>query len=570
MTPGPAQNVLAGRGPVDRRRFLALLGVAGAGAVVGLRALADDGPSPSSAPSVPPGYEPAWPDGVIAGDPLPSGTVIWTRLAPEATAAAVPVTWEVGTDDTFTTIVAGGNATADAAADYTVKVPVSGLPADTVLAYRFLVGDSAGPVGRLRTAPGEGATPGRLRFGWASCQQQNSSLYVSQQRAAADDLDFFMHLGDYVYVSDDDDLTLADYRNRYHSFKANPLLQELQAAVPLVPMWDDGEFYNGVDRTGPPDRLDAAKQAWFEAMPVIAPPEDDEQSYRRFSWGDLADVFMIDVRSYRDPAVDETDTRTRAGGRMLAEGRTTLGAAQRAWLLDGLAGSTATWKIIGSSYNLSMLRILDFDEPWPRPAGVRPGEGLYVENEAWDDYHAERQEVLAFVRDNGIDNVVFVSGHTHTWFASHLTPDLDDPDAPVVAFDFTTGSQTADPDLVRDEPDPRAAAADWTDLALQLTNGSDHLTYANLINFGYSTMQVEACAVTVEFKAFDVYDPEAEAVTLARFRVADGADAMETEIFDIPCLSCPDPTEVIASPFTSTGLSPLGPDGCPRGGEETG
>src|SRR5690606_22300548 len=82
-------DVVAGAGPISRRRFLTLLGAAGAAVAVGGRLRV----AGAQTPPVPPGYVVAWPDGVIAGDPLPAGTVIWSRVDAPAGAEPVPVTW---------------------------------------------------------------------------------------------------------------------------------------------------------------------------------------------------------------------------------------------------------------------------------------------------------------------------------------------------------------------------------------------------------------------------------------------------------------------------------------------
>src|SRR5690606_37545903 len=138
---------------------------------------------------------------------------------------------------------------------------------------------------------------------------------------------------------------------------SNPLLQELHAAVPLVAVWDDGEFYNGVDRTGPPERLAAARTAWFEAMPVVR--RRDDRIYRSLTWGRLAKMLILDTRQYRDPEVppntrfadiiDAQDTSLPPGEQMFAPGRTTLGTKQRNWLKGELGRTRQTWKLIGSS-----------------------------------------------------------------------------------------------------------------------------------------------------------------------------------------------------------------------------
>jgi alkaline phosphatase D len=471
-----------------------------------------------------------FPDGVIAGDPRPDGTIIWTRVAPAL--GAVELRWEVAEDQDMARVVKQGRVRADERADLTARVAVEGLQSDRWYHYRFSGPTTSSPVGRLRTAPPLGSEVKSLRFAFSSCQQITDSLYVAH-RAAADepDLDFFMHLGDYIYVHDQKTLTLDDYRGVYHRFKANPLLQDLQAKVPLVAMLDDGEFYNGIDRTAPPDRWRAARRAWAETMPVPL-SDDDQPFYRRFAWGNLVDLFMLDVRSYRDPAVEADDTSTPEGAVMLAEGRTTLGAEQKAWLVEGLKASNTSWRFLGNPYNMSMVRISDADPGPPRAPGVQVNGGTYFPNEAWDDYSAERREILQAIVDDHVRDVVSVSGHTHVWIAGRLKADFDDDAAPVAGFDFTCGSLTADPDVLHVEGSTaekeRAKNQALAQVGQQI---NQHLRYLNLIDQGYGLVTVTPEQVVVEFKLIDTYDEHAQAKVGARFVVPRRADDMSVERF---------------------------------------
>lgn len=550
-------NVVPPGAAVTRRTFLELLGLAGAGALVlpALACTSDD----RVGSVVPSGYQPAFPDGVMAGDPLPDGTVIWTRLAATASGEAIGVAWEVATDDSFTDLVAGGDAQALAANDFTVKVAVSGLDADRWYHYRFTAGDTTGPVGRLRTSPAEGSSPTKLRFAWASCQQIGGSAerprkYNSHRAIAAEeDLDFWMHLGDYVYVSDDKTLTVPDYRDVYATFKADPLLQELQARLPTVAMFDDGEFVNGMHRGVDQDRSAAALKVWFEQFPLLAPDGDPTRAYRSFAWGDLCDTFVIDVRQYRDAEVEATNSASPEGRARFDPERTTLGAAQRNWLEQGLERSGAGWRVIGNPYNMGMWRLVDLDEPWPRtdPATdhtdttrVHPGEGLYVPNEAWDDFWFERKALLEFMVASGITNVLSFSGHTHIWLADVLTPDPDDPDAPVAAFDFTCGSLTPDPDFAEVEfagvsfSSPDEAYDALGVVAGAMVDANPWKAYVNFVNQGYGVATVTPERTVVEFKGLNTYDDEATPDLLARFTVESGATTMRAELWPVPCYSC--------------------------------
>jgi alkaline phosphatase D len=389
-----------------RRDFLRTLAAAGAGGVIaGLdlaphRAWGGDDPLPE-------GWTPSFPDGVKSGDPWSAGSVIWTRVAPPPDGRAVPIVWTVAEDPALEQVVRGGVTWARAGAGHMVKVQVRGLEADRWYHYRFDGPGASTVVGRLRTAPRKGTMPDRLRYAFASCQQRTASHYVAHRAIMRENVDFLMHLGDYIYVHDTLDTTIERYRNRWRIFHSNPILQELQAAVPLVAMWDDGEFYNGVDRTGPPARLAAAKQAWFEHMPVL--DNRHQRAYRSFRWGRLADVVMIDVRSYRDPEVpgnasfggliELQDSRFPPGPDMFATGRTTLGDAQEQWLRHTLRKSAATWRFIGNPYNMNPWKVQDLAG---QPGSVHPNEGVYVSNEAWDDYQAERRALLDYIDRHSI------------------------------------------------------------------------------------------------------------------------------------------------------------------------
>lgn len=525
-----------GPGGVDRRSFLRGLAALGAGGALA-SVLGDEAAAHRSRRRRRrrPGFATAFPDGVMSGDPRPYGGVLRTRVEAPEDGAPVPVLWLVCEDSGLRRVVRGGVTWAREAHGHSVKVAVRGLRPDRWYHYRFYAPGARSHVGRLRTAPRRGATPDRLRYAFASCQQRNDSFYVAHRSIAEEDVDFWMHLGDYIYVSDTGDLTLEDYRRRWRIFQSEPNLQALQARVPIVSMFDDGEFYNGVDSTGPPDRLAAARTAWFEAMPILR--RRDDRAYRSFRWGRLAEVLMIDVRTHRDPevpananifgALDLQDSRIPPGPDMFAPDRTTLGARQQRWLERRLARSRGRWRLIGNPYNMNPWRIQDLDSPERRAMNpdLQRNEGVYVSNEAWDDYQAERREVLEFIERRSIENVVFTSGHTHFYLASELQPDFDDPDSPSVAVDFVTGSLTAD-------PDPREIADEGTlKLAEQLflVNNMPYLRYVDLLSQGYALVEVTPEEATVEYRVLDTFDPEARARTAARFRVASGSGKIEID-----------------------------------------
>lgn len=512
-------------GTLPRREFLRLLGAAAGGvAVLAAR------PRVAAGQVVP---TPAFPDGIKSGDPKPTTAVIWTRVVAPGDASPVAVTWSVAEDADMQRVVRGGIAVANAAGGHHVKVLVRGLKPDRWYHYRFEREGEASVVGRLRTSPRTGVRADRLRYAFASCQQRTASYYVAHRAITQENVDFLLHLGDYVYVSDGGTITLNDYRSVYRRFHSNPLLQDLHAKVPLVAVWDDGEFYNGVDRTGDPVRLEAARTAWFEAMPVVR--RRDDRIYRSIRWGRLAEMLVIDTRQYRDPEVpanttfagiiDAQDTSLPPGEEMFAEGRTTLGVKQKRWLKHQLARSGARWKVIGSSYDMAPWKIIDRDTPELRAQNpnLQKNGGVYVSNEAWDDYQAERREIMTFLAQRRVPNVLVSSGHTHFYKASNIQPDFDDVNSPITAMEFVTGSLTAD-------PDPRTIASeDLLHVAEQLmmVANAPYLKQIDLLNQGYAVVDLTPEEAIVEFRVLDTFDPNAEASTFARFRVVAGVPGIE-------------------------------------------
>ncbi len=471
-----------------------------------------------------------FPDGVAAGDPRPGASTIWTRVLPDAGGAPVPLLWSVAEDPSFASVVAGGLVVADAGRGHAVTVAVDGLDADRWYHYRFeTTGDVAesSRTGRLRTAPAVGSSPDHLRFAFGSCQQITSTWF-NAHRALVEEpgLDFFLHLGDYVYVSDTGTLTVEDYREVYRRWRREPLLRDLHAQLPVVAMWDDGEFYNGVDAFGPAERLVAAKQAWFENFPQVDP--GDQRLYRSLQWGGLADLPVIDVRSYRDPAVD--DLVLTAPGGVAEPTRTTLGEEQLGWLKGVLGGSTAAWRLIGNPYNINPWRLVNLEFLRFFRPDLPTNPGVYAPNEAWDDYMVERRDLLQFLADEQVGPTAFCSGHTHVHLTTELKPDVDRPGSPIVAYDFCAGSLTTDPDprnLLGDLP--RDAAEEVLRVAERwvLTQNAPLLRYMNLVDQGYLVVDVTPEEVVVTTRLIDTYDPDAEPYDAARYRIRPGVDRLE-------------------------------------------
>ena len=185
--------------------------------------------------------------GVASGDPWPDGVVLWTRLVRDALSAdggmgdaPVEVVWEVARDERLQDIVRTGVTLAMPEVAHSVHIEVGGLEPGRIYWYRFRAENAESPIGRTRTAPAPGQPVSRLRFAAAACQHWMYGNWAAYRRMAEDDVDFVLHLGDYIYeapsssaaavkqqvrdVPIDVPKTLADYRRMHSWYKTDPAI----------------------------------------------------------------------------------------------------------------------------------------------------------------------------------------------------------------------------------------------------------------------------------------------------------------------------------------------------------
>jgi len=199
--------------------------------------------------------------------------------------------------------------------------------------------------------------------------------------------------------------TLADYRYLYKKYRTDTRLQAVHERFAFIAIWDDHEFsddcwqdaitYDGTFNADgsdlhQPARRRGANQAWFEYMPadvnldLANPGFQNIQIYRDFQFGKLMQLVMTDERLYRsDHVIPESSINPatgkplgRIGSRYLVPedlfnsveaqklaGATQigldplsvcgmLGTTQRAWWMDKMKSSTATWKLWGNEVSL--------------------------------------------------------------------------------------------------------------------------------------------------------------------------------------------------------------------------
>lgn len=407
--------------------------------------------------------------GVASGEPLPTSVVIWTRLAPQPLQAdggmpphAVAVQWEVAHDLRFARTVQRGEARAVPGAAHSVHVEVPGLQPGREYFYRFTAGGQTSPVGRTRTAPDPADRPGRLRLALASCQHFEAGAYAVHREIARTDVDAVVFVGDYIYetslhqmwrqrrhlVDFDTGLTLDNYRRHYGQYKQDADLKACHAAHPWLLTWDDHEVFNDYDGDHVLDMLPEqflqvraqAYQAYFEHQPVSprrAPVGPDAAMHTHYTWGRLADIWLLDTRQYRSPPPCVGTVHSPYANRLLwrcddarAPGRSMLGPAQEQWLAAGLAASRGAWRLIAQSTQIT-------------PGAFRiPGDPLLY-SDGWDAFPAARERLMAAIAQPRVPDVVCLSGDVHRHVAANLRLHPTDPSSPIIASELATSSITS-------------------------------------------------------------------------------------------------------------------------------
>jgi alkaline phosphatase D len=108
-----------------------------------------------------------------------------------------------------------------------------------------------------------------------------------------------------------------------------------------------------------------------------------------------------------------------------------LGTTQTQWWKNTLKNSGATWKVWGNEVTLNRMW-LDM-----RTMAPPPYDNLYIVNaDAWDGYPSHRAELMGYLKNENIRNVVAITGDLHA-FQCGVVRDIPDPaNGTPVAVDF--------------------------------------------------------------------------------------------------------------------------------------
>ncbi|MBV7297367.1 alkaline phosphatase D family protein [Enterovibrio paralichthyis] len=256
--------------------------------------------------------------------------------------------------------------------------------------------------------------------------------------------DFFIHCGDTIYADgpikaevklDNGDVwknvvtpekskvaeTLQEFRGNFAYNLMDKNVRAFNQEVPMIVQWDDHETVNNwypAEVLNDPRYQNEqsvallsarARRAFFEMNPIRSSATDPQRIYRKFHYGPLLDVFAIDMRSYRGDNGANNQTTASAETAFL-------GSKQILWLKQQLLASKATWKVIASDMPIGMIVYDD----WKNKSTF---ENLANGDGAPKGRELEMVELLRFIKQNRIENVVWLTADVHYTAAHYYDPD---------------------------------------------------------------------------------------------------------------------------------------------------
>ncbi|MGX7758294.1 alkaline phosphatase D family protein [Streptomyces angustmyceticus] len=436
------------------RRSL-LQGAAAGSAALALPALSCA--APAQARSGRPGAD--W--GVQVGDVTTSSGLVWVRSDRPARMLV-----QTAATESFRNARTWHGPVIGAGTDFTGVTSLHGLPSGEQIHYRVLLADPDDPrrsgrpvTGTFRTAPAHRGTAGASRSAGADGRQEGVRFHWSGDLAGQgwginpdrggyrvyEDMrrrnpDFFLCSGDNIYadspipervtlpdgriwrnVTTEEKAkvaeTLAEFRGAFRYNLLDDNLRRFNAQVPTITQWDDHEVHNNwypgqlldddrytVKET---DVLSARSlRAFGEYFPIrTLRPDRGGRVYRVVRHGPLLDVFVLDMRRYRNANSPGRQTDDRQG---------ILGAEQLRWLKRELSRSRAVWKVIASDMPLGLV-VPDGKTDFEAVAQGDPGAPLGRE--------LQLAELLRHIKHDRVTGTVWLTTDVHYTAAQHYAPE---------------------------------------------------------------------------------------------------------------------------------------------------
>ncbi|WP_030865398.1 alkaline phosphatase D family protein [Streptomyces sp. NRRL S-37] len=341
--------------------------------------------------------------------------------------------------------------------DFTGTTRLHGLPSGEQIHYRVLLADPDDPrrtgepvTGTFRTVAARRRDG--VRFLWSgdlAGQGWGINPDVGGYRIfdamARLDPDFFLFSGDTIYA--DGPLsataalpdggvwrnltteekakvaeTLAEFRGNFRYNLLDENLRRFNAQVPSIVQWDDHEVRNNwypgqriadTDARYTEKSVDVlaarARRAFGEYFPMstLRPGAREGRVYRVLRQGPLLDVFVLDMRTYRN---------ANSSGDQTVDPQGILGREQLEWLKRELSRSRAVWKVIAADMPIGLV-VPDTTEGRQNVEAVAQGDpGAPLGREL------QIAELLRFVKHRRITGTVWLTADVHHTSAQHYQP----------------------------------------------------------------------------------------------------------------------------------------------------
>ncbi len=335
-------------------------------------------------------------EGPILGIGTPTSASVWVR-----TDGSRGVVLRLSDTEYSSEGVVVASATPTPETDFTAVLFAPDLVPNTIYSWAVEVEGVPHATGTLRTLPTPG-TPVAFDLAFGSCSKEADQPTFSAVTAAGSEL--FWFVGDNHYGNTAD---LGGQRWNYRFAHDRFERAEMMTLIPSLAIWDDHDFLG--DNTDAADpgadvALRVFKEYWVN--PAYGTTEAPGVFFST-SWGDV-DLFGVDDRTWRGIDGD------------------LLGADQRAWLIDAVTSSDATFKVIASGSQWTL-------------------EGS---NDSWAAFEGARDSLFEDMA--GVTGVVLLSGDIHH-SEFRLLPDpgigYDVPELTSSPMAYTSPSNCpADPD----------------------------------------------------------------------------------------------------------------------------
>jgi alkaline phosphatase D len=416
-------------------------------------------------------------EGIASGDVTHDSAIIWSRVNNPSILHVEFANNSLFLDSNLVTKLV------DNTTDFTGNIKLNNLTAATTYFYRvfFSTHDnstttSSSITGTFKTAPNFNMSSNPISFivggdigGQTFCRELNKGYPIFEKMLELSP-DFYIQNGDMIYADDDcpkqrpdggqnipgNFIGIADPKVNWNNLtqvhdiylkhwiynRADPLLQNFLQSTSMYSQWDDHEVINDFganwsywnaenqNRTGYQNLVQEGRNAFFNFSPIDRDKTDPNRIYRLFHWGKDLDLLILDARSERSRN-DVTDK--------LENNKTMLGVEQLTWLKDNLLHSNATWKVVSN------------DIPMSIPTGGNSSKfgrdgwanGINLDFSSQTGFESELKNIMKFIDDNNIKNVVFVTTDVHFPIMLKYNADMNSDGDSINVYEIISGPLNA-------------------------------------------------------------------------------------------------------------------------------